>query len=578
MAPPPAGPVWEATQLMPRPRPGRGNALPPGAHLAEFELLRVLGEGGFGIVYLAQDHSLQRRVAIKEYMPSTLAMRSGPLDVVVTADKHQAVFDAGLDSFINEARLLAQFDHPSLLKVYRFWRANGTAYMVMPFYEGSTLKDTLRQMGSAPDERWLMALLASLTEALAVIHAEHCLHRDIAPDNVLLLADSGRPLLLDFGAARQVIGDATQALTAILKPGYAPVEQYAEVPSLKQGPWTDLYALCAVIYVAVMGAKPPVSVARTVSDSCEPLARAAAGRYSDRFLQAIDAGLSVRPDGRPQSVQAFRQALGLDGMPAGAVPMPPQPVAAPRAPAAAPAALAPQPLPMPDTGSMSRPVWIGGIGMAVLVLAGAAFWAGQRQPPAPAAPVQAAATPVPAPTAAPAAATRPAPFSVQGEFDRLLLARTADIEVRATSNAARLRIGKDRLGFKVTSSRDGHVYVLVGGPDGSLLLLYPNSMAADSRIRAGQTLSLPQSTWPLDTAEPAGPEHFAVIVSEHPRDFSHLSQERAAWFLNLPTGAAGSALASGHAGPGSVMAGKAQCSAAGCDRYGAALFSIDVVN
>ncbi len=576
IAPPPAGPGWEATQLMPWPSPGRGNALPPGAHLAEFELLRVLGEGGFGIVYLAQDHSLQRRVAIKEYMPSTLAMRSGPLDVVVTTDKHQAVFDAGLDSFINEARLLAQFDHPSLLKVYRFWRANGTAYMVMPFYEGHTLKETLRQMGSAPDERWLMALLASLTEALAVIHAEHCLHRDIAPDNVLLLADSGRPLLLDFGAARQVIGDATQALTAILKPGYAPVEQYAEVPSLKQGPWTDLYALCAVVYAAVMGAKPPVSVARTVSDSCVPLAQAAAGRYSDRFLRAIDAGLSVRPDGRPQSVQAFRQALGLHDLPAGTVPMPPPPppVAALRAAAATPAALAPQPLPMPKAGGMSRPVVIGGIGMAVLVLAGAAFWAGQRQQPAPAAPVQGAAVPA----AAPAATTRPAPFSVQGEFDRLMQARATDIEVRATSNAARLRIGKDRLGFKVTSSRDGHVYVLVGGPDGSLLLLYPNNMAVDSRIRAGQTVSLPQPTWPLDTAEPAGPEHFAVIVSEHPRDFSHLSQERVAWFLNLPTGAAGSALAGGHAGPGSVMAGKAQCSAAGCDRYGAALFSVDVVN
>nr|MBP7666889.1 serine/threonine protein kinase [Burkholderiaceae bacterium] len=354
-----AGAAWEATQVMPRPSPGRGNALPTGAHLAEFELLRVLGEGGFGIVYLAHDHSLQRRVAIKEYMPSSLAMRSGPLDVVVTADKNQAVFDAGLDSFINEARLLAQFDHPSLLKVYRFWRANGTAYMVMPFYEGHTLKETLRQMGNPPDERWLTALLASLTEALAVIHAEHCLHRDIAPDNVLLLADSGRPLLLDFGAARQVIGDATQALTAILKPGYAPVEQYAEVPSLKQGPWTDIYALCAVVYAAIMGSKPPVSVARTVADSCVPLVQAAAGRYSERFLQAIDAGLRVRPDGRPQSVQAFRQALGINDLPAGAVPMPTLPTPAGQAASgaalssAAPTAPA-RPLPMPQAGGMSR--------------------------------------------------------------------------------------------------------------------------------------------------------------------------------------------------------------------------------
>ena len=146
--PPPAAAAWQPTEILQRPAPGRGNALPPGAHLAEFELLRVLGEGGFGIVYLAHDHSLQRRVAIKEYMPASLAMRSGAQDVVVTADKHLPVFTAGLDSFINEARLLAQFDHASLLKVYRFWRANGTAYMVMPYYEGMTLKERLRQAGT----------------------------------------------------------------------------------------------------------------------------------------------------------------------------------------------------------------------------------------------------------------------------------------------------------------------------------------------------------------------------------------------------------------------------------------------
>ena len=174
------------------------------------------------------------------------------------------MFEAGLDSFVNEARLLAQFDHPSLLKVYRFWQANDTACMVMPFYGGVTLKDRLRWLGAPPDERSLMAFLASLTEALAVIHVVHCLHRDIAPDNILMLADSGRPLLLDFGAERQEIGDATQALTPIPKRGCAPVEQYAEVPSLMQGPWTDVPVRCAVIDGAVMGAKPPVSVGRTV--------------------------------------------------------------------------------------------------------------------------------------------------------------------------------------------------------------------------------------------------------------------------------------------------------------------------
>ena len=292
---PPDEPPWQPTQLLPRPGPGRGNALPTGAHLAEFELLRVIGEGGFGIVYLAHDHSLQRRVAIKEYMPASLAMRNSAQEVVVTADKHLAVFTAGLDSFINEARLLAQFDHPSLLKVYRFWRANGTAYMVMPYYEGSTLKEWLRDTGTAPDERWLCSLLGALTEALAVVHAEHCLHRDIAPDNILLLADSGRPLLLDFGAARQVIGDATQALTAILKPGYAPVEQYADTPSLKQGPWTDIYALCAVVYAAHHGQQ----AASVGGPHRGRRLRAAGGLGSGPVFATLPAGHRRRAAGAP---------------------------------------------------------------------------------------------------------------------------------------------------------------------------------------------------------------------------------------------------------------------------------------
>ena len=196
------------------------------------------------------------------------------------------MFEAGLDSFVNEARLLAQFDHPSLLKVYRFWQANDTACMVMPFYGGVTLKYRLRWLGAPPDERSLMAFLASLTEALAVIHVVHCLHRDIAPDNILMLADSGRPLLLDFGAERQEIGDATQALTPIPKRGCAPVEQYAEVPSLMQGPWTDVPVRCAVIDGAVMGAKPPVSVGRTVWPPMPP----PAARWRPPEIRSIGIG------------------------------------------------------------------------------------------------------------------------------------------------------------------------------------------------------------------------------------------------------------------------------------------------
>ena len=294
---------------------GSGNALPKGTMLGEFELLAVAGEGGFAIVYRAWDHSLKRQVALKEYLPATLAMRHSGLQVLVKPGRQGEAFWKGLESFVMEAQLLARFDHPALVKVFRFWEANGTAYMVMPFYEGRTLRDELAARAEPPDEATLLGWLGPVADALAVIHAEHWYHRDVAPDNVLLLANSGRPLLLDFGAARQVIGDMTQALTVILKPGYAPIEQYTDIPGVHQGPWTDVYALAAVAHFAICGKTPPPSVGRMLTDSFQPLARLAAGRYSPRLLQALDSALSVRPDGRPQSIAEFKQAIGLDSLP-----------------------------------------------------------------------------------------------------------------------------------------------------------------------------------------------------------------------------------------------------------------------
>ena len=581
--------------MVPRSRcePEHGNALPVGTHLGEFELLRVLGEGDFGIVYLAQDQTLRRRVAIKEYMPASLVIRAGVLDVVVTSEKYRPLFEAGIASFINEARLLAQFDHPSLLKVYRFWQANGTAYRVMPFYEGVTLRERLRQLGSPPDERWLMALLASLTDALMISHAQQRLHCDIAPDNILILADSGRPLLLDFGIPPQGIGDATQPLTASLKPGYAPLEQYAEASSLKQGPWTDVYALCAVVYGAITGSKPPVSVARTVADSYVPLLRSAAGRYTPRFLQAIDDGLQVRPAERTASMAALRQALGIDpGGPAATTPV--SPATRNVVPAAGRAAAPAQnnhPVAAGHTGP-SRVLLIGGVAVAVALTAALAFWAGQR-PSAPQGPTaatvpaadvaptvsaEAVASPTP-PVAGAAAGTTSAltPGSVDAEFERVMQGRQPDFAVQARAAQPRLRIGRDRLAFTVESARDGHVYVLVGGPDGALMLLFPNSQSSDNRIRAGKPLNLPQPGWPLDTFEPIGIERFAVLVSEHPRDFSTVSTGREDWFLKLPTGAAAVSAGRGHTGAGSVVAGKARCTAPGCDLYGAARFNVEVI-
>ena len=284
------------------------DALAPGTRFGEFEIIRVLGVGGFGIVYLAMDHSLQREVALKEYMPAALAVRGAGPQITIRSGAFTETYAIGLRSFINEARMLAKFDHPSLVKVYRFWEDNATAYMVMPYLQGRTLRDTRRELPGAPDETWLRALLDPLLGAIEVLHREGVYHRDIAPDNILLLPD-GHPVLLDFGAARRVISDRTQTLTAILKPSYAPIEQYADMTQLRQGPWTDVYALGAVLHFALLGAPPPPATARALEDESVPLAQRHFPGISQRFQLAIDWALAVRPADRPQSVEALRAAL-----------------------------------------------------------------------------------------------------------------------------------------------------------------------------------------------------------------------------------------------------------------------------
>jgi serine/threonine protein kinase len=296
------------------------DALPAGTRLGEFEVQQVLGQGGFGIVYLAFDHALERQVAIKEFMPASLAGRGPSGHVLVRTFRNMDTFTLGMRSFLNEARLLARFDHPSLVKVYRFWEANGTAYMAMPFYSGRTLQTVRNEMARPPDEAWLRRLIEPLMGALACLHRENVFHRDVAPDNILLLDDGsdgpGQPVLLDLGAARRVIGDQTQAITAIVKPSFAPIEQYAETVQLRQGPWTDLYALAAVVHFCVTGRAPSPATARVVQDDLikltqlrVELARDFGLQFSESFVNAVDHALAVRPQDRPESVAVWREEL-----------------------------------------------------------------------------------------------------------------------------------------------------------------------------------------------------------------------------------------------------------------------------
>mgnify|MGYP003384775882 CR=1 FL=1 len=301
--------IFASTVLVP-PNNGTENCLAIGTRLADFEITGILGEGGFGIVYVAFDHSLQRTVAIKEYMPGTLAGRAADASVSVRAERHKATFEAGLKSFINEARLLAQFDHPSLVKVYRFWEQNKTAYMAMRYYDGKTLKDIVRSRPEMVTEAWLKFIFKQILEALDTLYKAKILHRDVSPDNIIV-QKNGDAVLLDFGSARQIIGDMTQGLTVILKPGYAPVEQYADDASLRQGPWTDIYALAAVMYFAILKSPPPTSVARVVKDSLVLLQNGEHPGFSEKFLQAIDIGLAIQPEDRPQTMDEFRRMLGI---------------------------------------------------------------------------------------------------------------------------------------------------------------------------------------------------------------------------------------------------------------------------
>ncbi|VWB33675.1 serine/threonine protein kinase [Burkholderia lata] len=286
--------------------------LPLGHRLGELQLDEVLGIGGFGIVYRAFDRTLRRAVAIKEYMPSMLATRGGDYTVSLRSERFAQAFDAGRGAFLNEARLLAQFDHPGLVKVLHFWESHGTAYMVMPFYEGRTLKQLL-DGGMRISETQLRNIVGALLGALDTLHRAQCFHRDVALDNVLI-RPNGSAILLDFGAARKRIGDLVDDGAMMIKPGYAPIEQYTDDPAFSQGPWTDLYALGAVMHAMITGELPPAAVVRSIKDTYRPLASRdlpAGEVYSPAFLAAVDHALQLRIPDRPESVAAFAAELGL---------------------------------------------------------------------------------------------------------------------------------------------------------------------------------------------------------------------------------------------------------------------------
>ena len=370
--------------------------LPAGARLRNYELISVLGHGGFGITYYARDTTLGREVAVKEYLPTSLALRENGTTVVPRSTQLAEDFIWGRERFLEEARILATLEGvPSIVRVYDFLEANGTAYMIMGLARGETLEQRLKRDKQLPAviiERLLDRLLGGLEE----VHKAGFLHRDVKPANIILDAKDN-PTLIDFGASRAAMADRTAALTAIFTPRYAAAEQ---LTSDKQGPWTDIYSLSATLYHAITGRPPPSSLERALNDSYEPLSGLSLAGFSPGTLQRIDAGLALRAKDRPQSIALWRDGPSSTEAPDGdgdatvvgarvkrsPVPETPARPAPPAArPAPPPARAEPSP-PAVAAGKKNRIMLLAAAAAAVLVLAVGGylvFAPGSAPPPAP---------------------------------------------------------------------------------------------------------------------------------------------------------------------------------------------------
>jgi serine/threonine protein kinase len=280
------------------------DALPRGYRLFEYEIDRALGGGGFGITYLARDVNLDLTVALKEYYPRDLVARGPAQAVRVRAENARGQYQWGLERFLDEARALATFNHPNIVRVLRYFRENDSAYIVMAYESGDPLKRWMAQRGRL-GQGALLGIIHPLLDGLESVHKAGFLHRDIKPDNIYVRADNS-PVLLDFGAARRVSTD--RDMTNIVSPGFAPFEQYHSQGH--QGPWTDIYSIGAVMYWMTTGRKPLESAARVKNDSLIPASSAAdATIFGAELLRAIDWALTPDETRRPQSLAEFRAAI-----------------------------------------------------------------------------------------------------------------------------------------------------------------------------------------------------------------------------------------------------------------------------
>jgi hypothetical protein len=279
--------------------------LPPGYQLDRYRIERQLSLGGFSIVYLAYDED-GTPVAIKEYLPNSLALRLEGCVVPTIADEHQAAFRHGMKCFFEEGRALAHLNHPNVVRVLNFFRGNETVYMVMQYERGRTLQEHIQKHKGELSERFVRGVFTRLLNGLREVHANKLLHLDIKPSNIYLRTD-GTPVLLDFGAARQTLERDTTGLKPMYTPGFAAPEQYEKREDL--GPWSDIYSVGASMYACLAGGPPQSADQRMQRDQMQSAGKRWSGKYSKQLLATIDWCMRLDHMERPQSVFALQKAL-----------------------------------------------------------------------------------------------------------------------------------------------------------------------------------------------------------------------------------------------------------------------------
>jgi serine/threonine protein kinase len=281
------------------------HSLPVGYHLLEYQIDKVLNSGGFSHVYLAHD-SHGKAVAIKEYLPCTLAMRDPEGRVVATSEEALGGFRHGMKSFFEEGRALADIDHRNIVRVVNFFRANDTVYMVMHYEQGRSLQEYIKAHPQPVGENFVRRVFGELLNGLREVHTHKLLHLDIKPANIYIRLD-GSPVLLDFGSARQALTDAQSPLLPTYTRGFAAPEQYFEREQL--GPWSDIYSIGASMYTCLKHTAPPPADQRMQQDTLEPAVKTWQGVYSEHLLQTIDWCLALDHLKRPQSVLTLQKSL-----------------------------------------------------------------------------------------------------------------------------------------------------------------------------------------------------------------------------------------------------------------------------